>query len=270
MINPFANKLSSNSIVVPLSAMMIILGILISVAWIPDSRRQERLAGLDPDQRQRIGSAPTSDPEETLKLQKRNLELQSTVEEIRNEKTKLENAMSKENDKTKVLNENLQDTKVLAGLTEVAGPGVVVTLRDLSDIKQKIDAPKDPAGFSAMDEVIHDFDVLRTVNEMWNAGAEAVAVGGQRVVSRSSIRCVGSVIHVNDQPVSSPIVIEAIGDPKILASAMNLRGGVLQDLRDMNPGMVQVDIANQMKLPAYTGPTARKFVTVPKETKQAK
>ena len=63
---------------------------------------------------------------------------------------------------------------------------------------------------------------------------------------------------------------EAIGDPKILASAMNLKGGVLQDLRDMNAGMVQVDVANQMKLPAYTGPTARKFVTVPKESKEAK
>ena len=74
MINPFANKLSSNSIIVPLSAMMIILGILLSVAWIPDSKRLERLAGLDPDQRARIGSTAADDSAETLKLQKRNLE----------------------------------------------------------------------------------------------------------------------------------------------------------------------------------------------------
>jgi uncharacterized protein YlxW (UPF0749 family) len=108
------------------------------------------------------------------------------------------------------------------------------------------------------------------VNELWNAGAEAVAVAGNRIAPRSSIRCVGSVIHVNDQPVSSPLVIEAIGDPKVLASAMNLKGGAMQELRDLDPGMVQVDIAKKLKLPAYTGPTSRKYVTVPKESKDSK
>lgn len=266
-MNPFSTRLSGNSMIVPLSAMMIILGILLSVAWIPDSKRNDRLSTLDPDQRARIGSTSTTQAEESVKLQERVQQLQATVEDLQKQKTSLENAMTDESSKIKVLNENLQDTKALAGLTEVMGPGVVVTLRDLQDVKKKIDAPKDPGGFSAMDEIIHDLDVMRTVNELWNAGAEAIAVGGNRIVPRSSIRCVGSVIHVNDQPVTSPVRIEAIGDPKILASAMNLKGGVLQDIRDMEPGMITVEPVDTLKLPAYTGPTSRKFVTVPKESK---
>lgn len=263
-MNPFVTRLSTNSIVLPLSAMMIILGVLISVAWIPETRI-DRVATLDPDQRQRLGSNTAAGPQENEKLQERLVQLQSTVEDLQKNKTRLENAIAEEGGKTKVLNENLQDTKILAGLTEVEGPGVVVTLRDISDVKKKIDTPKESGGFGPMDDIIHDFDVLRTVNELWNAGAEAIAVGGNRVVSRTSIRCVGAVIHVNDQPVSSPIVIQAIGDPKILASAMNLKGGVMQDLRDLEPGMVSVEPAKMIKLPAYTGPTSRKFITLPKD-----
>lgn len=268
-MNPFVTRLSTNSIILPLSAMMIILGVLLSVAWIPETRT-DRVATLDPDQRQRLGSYTVPGAQENEKLQERLIQLQATVEDLQKNKTRLENAIAEEGDKTKVLNENLQDTKVLAGLTEVEGPGVVVTLRDLSDVKKKIDTPKEPSGFSPMDDIIHDFDVLRTMNELWNAGAEAVAVGGNRIVSRTSIRCVGSVIHVNDQPVSSPIVIQAIGDPKILASAMNLKGGVLQDIRDLEPGMISVEPAKLIRLPAYTGPTTRKFVTLPKDSEQDK
>ena len=172
--------------------------------------------------------------------------------------------MSQGNKETELLNANLQDTNVMAGLTEVVGPGILVTLRDRP--RAKIDAPSlhnmDPEA-----EIIHDYDVLRTVNELWNAGAEAIAINGNRVVSRTSIRCVGTVIHVNDQPVAPPITIEAIGDPKTLLGAMNMRGNALEELRQVDDAMASVEPAKLMKLPAYSGPQTRRWAKLPEEAK---
>jgi uncharacterized protein YlxW (UPF0749 family) len=116
-------------------------------------------------------------------------------------------------------------------------------------------------------EIIHDYDVLRTVNELWNAGAEAIAINGNRVVSRTSIRCVGTVIHVNDQPVAPPITIEAIGDTKTLLGAMNMRGNALEELRQVDEAMASVEPAKLMKLPAYSGPQTRRWAKLPEEAK---
>lgn len=68
----------------------------------------------------------------------------------------------------------------LAGLTPVEGPGLRVTLDD-SDL----DDP--PAGGGVNDLVIHSQDVQAVVNALWRAGAEAVSINGQRLVSTSAV-----------------------------------------------------------------------------------
>jgi uncharacterized protein YlxW (UPF0749 family) len=61
--------------------------------------------------------------------------------------------------------------------------------------------------------VIQDRDVQLLVNDLWAAGAEAVAIGGVRVQPRSAIRQAGGAILVDNRPVFWPITIEAVGDP---------------------------------------------------------
>lgn len=267
-MNPFALRSSNSGVVLSLSAMMAVLGVLIAMAWITEQRREDRFSVLDPDQRQRLlaGTGTAGVAAENEKLQQRVRSLQQTVEDLQKKKTDLENAMSQGSEHTKVLNANLQDTKLLAGLTEVVGPGVVVTLRDRP--RAKIDAPASPQNMDPEAEIIHDYDVLRTVNELWNAGAEAIAVNGNRIVSRTSIRCVGTVIHVNDQPVAPPIMVEAIGDPKTLLGAMNMRGNALEELRQVDEAMASVESAKLMKLPPYSGPQTRRWAKLPEETKE--
>lgn len=116
-------------------------------------------------------------------------------------------ALTEEIDSLRV---SLHEVRMAAGLAEMSGSGVVIRLYDA------------PNGF-AVGDIIHDSDVRDVVNELFAAGARGVAVGGQRLIATSPIRCVGPVIRVNQKEISAnPVVIEAIGDPGVLASGLDI------------------------------------------------
>ncbi len=143
----------------------------------------------------------------------------------------------------------LQRAQVLAGLTKVTGPGVVITLSDS-------DRPARP-GEDEEVYLIHAEDLLATVNELRAAGAEAIAVNGQRIVASTAIRCVGPNILINTNKVSPPFIIEAIGDQNDL-SQVDMRGGMLDSLRAW--GMqVEIVAKDPLSLPPYTGSVGMTF-----------
>jgi uncharacterized protein YlxW (UPF0749 family) len=96
-----------------------------------------------------------------------------------------------------------------SGLAPLRGPGVVVTLEDSER------APATRA--EQADLVIQDVDLQLVVNELWRAGAEAVAVNGRRVVSTTAIREAGGAILVNYGAVASPYRVVALGRAESLA-----------------------------------------------------
>jgi uncharacterized protein YlxW (UPF0749 family) len=98
------------------------------------------------------------------------------------------------------LQRRLATEELVAGTVAATGPGLQVTLDD---------APTGPGA----DNRILDRDLQAVVNALWAAGAEAVAIGDQRLTGQSAIRQAGSAILVNFQPVSPPYVIQALGDP---------------------------------------------------------
>lgn len=113
-----------------------------------------------------------------------------------------------------------------AGLTALRGPGVRVTLRD-SDVPVE-------ANFDQSAYTVHDQDLLLIVNELWAAGAEAMAVNRQRLVTTSEVRCTGPVININRVSIAPPYEVAAIGDPDSLAGALEgLRGGIVDQLRSV-------------------------------------
>lgn len=248
MSNPFANRFHANSWEWPVAGVSLLLGVMISLGWINQQNRTERSAGLDPDVAKRLNEGLI----DVNELQK----LSQEVSKLQREKTKLENAMADSSKATKVLNDGLQQAKLIAALTDVEGPGVTVTLRD-SDRQDALD----------VDRIIHDRDVLQVVNELWASGAEAVEVNGHRVAGSTSFRCVGTVIQVDAVPIASPIVVRAIGDPDTLLGAMNLPGGILDQLRAVDRAMVQIDRVSKHRFKAYGGNTTRRYLKVPKESK---
>lgn len=142
------------------------------------------------------------------------------------------------------LKEELEKAGIMAGVTELTGPGVEVTLND-SNISLR--PGENPNLF-----VLHDEDILRVLNELKAAGAEAISINGQRILAGSEVRCTGPTILVNKKRLAPPYVITAIGDPDILDSSLKMRGGVAETLRFWG---IQVAVKKlpQVTVPAYGG-----------------
>jgi uncharacterized protein YlxW (UPF0749 family) len=134
-----------------------------------------------------------------------------------------------------------------AGLTAVAGPGLKVTLSD-----SKLDQP--PSGGNVNDLVIHSQDVQAVVNGLWRAGAEAIAINGQRLVSTSAILCVGNTLLLNGTVHSPPYVVSAVGASKDRFDSDRLIRRLKTDASTFGLTF-SVDRDASISLPAYEGST---------------
>lgn len=127
----------------------------------------------------------------------------------------------------------------LAGLTDVVGPGVEVVLNDST-------AP------GSDHYLIHDSDLLSVVNELRDAGAEAISINGNRVLATTEIRCSGSVVTINGKRTSAPFVIDAIGDQETMFNALMMRNGVVDVLRQWSIE-VEVTPVDELLIQGYRG-----------------
>jgi len=136
----------------------------------------------------------------------------------------------------------LEQAQVHAGLLPMTGPGVVVTMDDSS-------RPVTP-GENSNNFIIHDEDVLRVINELLAARAEAISINGQRLVGRTEIRCTGPVITINGVRTAPPLLITAIGDPAELEAAINMRGGIADAVKVWG---IEVSVKREttVTVPAY-------------------
>ncbi|AXH96805.1 DUF881 domain-containing protein [Ornithinimicrobium avium] len=101
------------------------------------------------------------------------------------------------------------------GLAPVAGPAVRVTLDDAGYTLQTL-----PEGYTVDDVVVHQEDLQGVINALWAGGAEAVMVQDQRIVSTSSVQCVGNTLYLQGRVYSPPYTVTAIGDVGSMRSAL--------------------------------------------------
>ncbi|WP_240109291.1 DUF881 domain-containing protein [Streptomyces sp. MUM 203J] len=106
---------------------------------------------------------------------------------------------------------------LLSGATEVEGPGVKLVVDDARGADQGGDGPRESSGFTDTGRV-QDRDMQRIVNGLWQSGAEAVAINGQRLTSLSAIRAAGDAILVDNKPLVPPYTVLAVGDGKRLST----------------------------------------------------
>jgi uncharacterized protein YlxW (UPF0749 family) len=126
--------------------------------------------------------------------------------------------------------ERAETLRVLAGVTAVTGPGVTLTIDDRED---QIDAAV----------------VLDAVQELRDAGAEAIAIDEQRVVVQTAIIDTPEGITVGGEVVESPYVIEAIGPTDTLVSGLSFPGGVVESVREAG-GNATVSRREAVEIPA--------------------
>ncbi len=136
-----------------------------------------------------------------------------------------------------------------AGFTALEGEGIIVRMDD-STMTSK-------AGENPNLYLIHDDDLLRVINELRAAGAEAISVNGQRLIGTSEIRCAGPTLSVNNVRSSAPFEIRAIGEKKTLENAIKMRGGVAETLKVWGI-QLETELSDNVRVPAYKG--SLKFV----------
>ncbi|MFG3487939.1 MULTISPECIES: DUF881 domain-containing protein [unclassified Streptomyces] len=107
---------------------------------------------------------------------------------------------------------------LLSGAAPVHGPGVKLVVNDAKDTESGGGGPRESSGFADTGRV-RDRDMQRIINGLWESGAEAVAINGQRLTSLSAIRAAGDAILVDNKPLVPPYTILAIGDGQRLSTA---------------------------------------------------
>jgi uncharacterized protein YlxW (UPF0749 family) len=142
------------------------------------------------------------------------------------------------------LRERLTTLDVLAGTGRVQGPGIRLVIDDAP--------PDDVSGSSSDEGRILDIDLQHVVNGLWSAGAEAVAVNGQRLTTMTAIRGADKSITVDYRPLARPYVVEAIGDPATLeARFIESPGGEwLSTLKTGQHIRLDTSAADKLTLPA--------------------
>ncbi|MFI5764598.1 DUF881 domain-containing protein [Streptomyces sp. NPDC051563] len=148
---------------------------------------------------------------------------------------------------------------LLSGATEVHGPGIKLTVDDAKDSTSGNGSkPRESAGFSDTGR-LRDRDMQKIVNGLWQSGAEAISINGQRLTSLSAIRAAGDAILVDNRPLVPPYEVLAIGDKKRLGTAFqdSADGQYLHVLQENYGIRSSLSSEAQMRLPAASSLTVR-------------
>jgi len=130
--------------------------------------------------------------------------------DLKNEISSLQEKISRIQKENKNLNisksdlEALLQAKAKAGLTDLSGPGIILTMND-------------SFGVVSEDSIVHAADVRDVLNLLWGSGAEAITVNDERVVASTAVDCIVNTILINNTRISTPIVIRSIGDREEMA-----------------------------------------------------
>ncbi len=181
----------------------------------------------------------------------------SALAEVENKLKEYRDAASKNDRIAAIMQEDLEQAKMLAGLTTVQGQGVIVTLDD-----SKLRNNQEQVNENYF--IIHDSDILLVINELRASGAEAISLNDNRVLATSQIRCAGPVLSINNTRTSAPFIVKAIGNSADMESALKMRDGVVDALQQWG---IEVSISKEanMVIPRYNGVLTHKYAHPVKE-----
>ena len=174
-----------------------------------------------------------------------------TTQELIDTKAKIEEYKrddKSEEDAIALLEEEIKQTNMQLGNTAVKGEGIVITMKDNIEYGEEESA------------IIDSVDLIDLINELKYAGAEAISINGQRIVSTTNIFKVGEqIMYINGQRTSSPYEIKAIGDKKHLEAALSINGGFL-DSYTLNNYLIDMEVKDEILINKYDGNMTLKYV----------
>ena len=218
-------------------------GALLATRW--QAQPESNLGVSSPITRQ---SEPEIVAATIARLEGEQAELKARIADLRRQIGELQSANAQGASALKEVNGRIERARIASGMTALEGPGIVATLSDSTDAT--VPPNEDPANY-----IIHDYDLRDVLNALWAAGAEAISLNGERLVSTSSLYCVGTTILCNATRLSPPYEVRAIGDAEALEAAvrnapqmekLNQRA-MIYDLP------ITVERSDKVEVPAYNG-----------------
>ncbi len=231
---------------------LVVVGLLLCTAWW--QTRGTRPAGVQA--RDQLAAEITRQDAAAGALQRSNAALTAEIEAERNRQLQLSAQTG--------LADEVAALGLATGALAVAGPGITVTLDDADAVQAN--SGSDPREQQQSDDGrVLDADLQLVVNGLWDAGAEAIAINGQRLTALSAIRSAGQAILVDYRPLSPPYVVSAIGDPATLQTRFSdgPGGRDVQYLKDNFGVKVGIGQATRLVLPASAGLDTRRAKAIP-------
>jgi uncharacterized protein YlxW (UPF0749 family) len=151
------------------------------------------------------------------------------------------------------LNDQLQAARIAAGLIPLTGSGIVLQLEDSLQ-------PADPEGNSS-DLLVGARDLRTIVEELWAAGAEAIAVNGERMTPTTAVIDIGPSILINSAYLAGPFQVAAIG-PEDLYARLSASPGFVDFIRARAEAWgLRVSIAEpeSVDMPAFVGTVTLRY-----------
>ena len=176
-------------------------------------------------------------------MQEKNNKLYEQLEDSEDRLEKIRTQAASGNEEDTESEAELKENNLLLGLSEMNGEGIIITLDDNRNIQG------DELNISQY--LVHEEDLLQVVNELFNAGAEAISINGHRVVNSTAILCDGNIIRVNGKVITVPITIKAISSKAIYNTLIRPRG-YLQLMADEGVD-VKIERSDKITIPKYDG-----------------
>jgi uncharacterized protein YlxW (UPF0749 family) len=221
---PSRSKAGSHRVAVVVVALF---GILVATAAVQASRQ----AGVNSQSRSTLISQISARSDDVSRKQSRIVRLRSTNVSLGERLATLTRTDAAAADR-------VQGLETVTGFGPVTGEGVKIVVDDA------------PGG--DVTQLVRDEDLALLVDGLWNAGAEAVSINGQRLSALSSIRNVGITIKVNSRAVSPPYTVKAIGDTATLQAKLleSTHGQEFYSLVDQLGFVFDVQNEDSLSLPA--------------------
>lgn len=182
--------------------------------------------------------------EEIAASQKKVLEKREELKGLKDKLKEYEKEIKDKKSAPELISKELEEAKQNLGYLESGGEGISFSMED------------------SKGHEIESMDILMLLNQLKDAGATALSVNGERIVTTTEVVAVdGYLIYINGKKQLSPYVIKALGDSATLEAAITTKGGIINQLRLSNKTISNITKYRDLKVPKYTGEISTKYIT---------
>lgn len=172
-------------------------------------------------------------------------EIEQKYEEVKKTLSEYKDKSQSNNETAELLKKELDKSSLILGLTDVEGEGIIITINEDRNNGQTITAT----------------DLLIIVNALRDAGAEAISINKERIISMSDIVYINDTfVKINGQRIIAPYIISAIGNTTYLESSVSGNGGHVDKLKKSGYSIEIDNNSKKIKIPKYEDEISSKYI----------